>query len=257
MIRAILTAGLLIGISGAAFSAEPSFDVASIKSSAPGTRDGIAIQAGGRFVANASLKLLIGLAWHLHFPIAGGDSWVGSDLWSIEAKAEGASDISTWTPPNLPEAIAVRLRSLLQERFLLKTHEEMRNTQIYRLSVSPGGSRMEAVDPASSTATSFRAGPGAIIGSKATMEQFVTILSRYMDRPVIDKTGLTGLYNAKLQFAPESAPKQLSGSTTAASASDDPSIFTAIQEQLGLKLEAAQEPVEILVIDHAERASAN
>jgi uncharacterized protein (TIGR03435 family) len=255
MIRTVLVGGLLIGISGAAFSGELSFDVASVKPSPPGTRDGIAIQPGGRFVANASLKLLIGLAWHLHFPMAGGDSWVGNDLWSIEAKAEGLSDIPTWTPPNLPEAIAARLRSLLQERFSLKTHEEMRNTQVYTLSVSQGGSRMETVDPASSSVTSFRAGPGAIIGSKATMEQFITILSRYMDRPVIDKTGLTGLYNAKLQFAPESAPKQLSGTTTPAS--DDPSIFTAIQEQLGLKLETAQEPAEILVIDHVERASAN
>jgi uncharacterized protein (TIGR03435 family) len=255
--RMVLLVGLLIGISGAVYGAEPSFDVASIKPGAAGTRDGIAIQPGGRFVANASLKLLIGLAWHLHFPMAGGDSWIGNDLWSIEATTGSLLDIPTWTPPNLPEAIAARLRSLLEERFALKTHKEMRSTQVYRLSLSPGGSRLESVDPTSSSATSFRAGPGAIIGTRATMEQFVTILSRYMDRPVIDKTGLTGLYNSKLQFAPESAPKQLSGSTPAASAGDDPSIFTAIQEQLGLKLEAAQEPVEVLVIDHAERASAN
>ena len=231
--------------------------MASIKPSPPGTRDGIAIQPGGRFVANASLKLLIGLAWHLHFPMAGGDSWVANDLWSVEAKAEGLPEIPTWTPPNMPEVIAARLRSLLQERFSLKTHLEMRNTQVYRLSVGPGGSRLEAVDPASPSASSFRAGPGAIIGAKATMEQFITILSRYMDRPVIDKTGLTGLYNTKLQFAPESTPKQLSGSTATPSTGDDPSIFTALQEQLGLKLEAAQEPVEILVIDHAERPSEN
>ena len=257
MIRTALAAVLMIGVSGVVYGAEPSFDVASIKPAAAGARDAIAIQPGGRFVATASLKLLIGLAWHLHFPMVGGDSWVGSDLWSVEAKADGLADISGWTAPNLPEPIAVRLRSLLQERFSLKTHSETRNTQVYRLSVSPGGSRLEVVDPTAPGATSFRAGPGAIIGSKATMEQFITILSRYMDRPVIDKTGITGLFNAKLQFAPESAPRQLSGTTTEASASSDPSIFTALQEQGGLKLEATQEPVEILVIDHVERASEN
>ena len=257
MTRTVWAGILLIGISGAAQGADPSFDVASIKPSPPGARDSVAIQPGGRFVATASLKLLIGLAWHLHFPMVGGDSWVGSDLWSVEAKAEGLAEISVWTPPNLPEPIAVRLRSLLQERFLLKTHSETRNTQVYRLSMSSGGSRLAVIDPTSAGATSFRAGPGAIIGANATMEQFVTILSRYMDRPVIDKTGFTGLFNAKLQFAPESAPRQLSGAPVEVSASTEPSIFTALQEQLGLRLEAAQEPVEILVVDHAVRASEN
>jgi len=256
--RLVFAAGVLMWISGAAPGAELAFDVASIKPSAPGTREGFMIQPGGRLVANGvSLKLLIGLAWHLHFPMVGLDGWAANDSWNIEAKAEGISDLPAFTPPNIPEAIAARLRSLLQERFSLKTHSEMRTQQVYRLSVSQTGSRLEVVEPGSSVVTSFRAGPGAIIGSKANMEQFITILSRYMDRPVIDKTGLTGLFNAKLQFAPESAPRQLSGSPGEASASSDPSVFTAIQEQLGLKLEAAQEAVEILVVDHVERPSEN
>jgi uncharacterized protein (TIGR03435 family) len=258
MMRTVLAAGLLIWISGVAYGAEPSFDVASIKPSAPGTREGFAIQPGGRLVAaGVPLKLLISLAWHLQgYQLAGGDSWTVDDRWSIEAKADDIGDVPAWAPPNVPEVIAARVRSLLVERFALKTHQEMRTLPVYRLSVGPGGSRLGAAD--SSTAPAgIRAGPGVIIAVNATMEQFLTVLGRSMDRPVIDKTGIAGPFNAKLQFAPESAPRQLSGAAPDGAASTDPSIFTAVQEQLGLKLEAAQELVQVLVIDHAERPSAN
>src|SRR6185437_11219389 len=242
--QTILVAGLLFSVAGAAYSSDPSFDVASIKPSPPGTREGIAIQPGGRLVANGvQLKLLIALAWHLQgYQLAGGESWMADDRWSFEAKSDDLSEVPAGgVLPKVPEAVAARLRSLLVERFALKTHQEMRTLPVYRLTVSPGGSRLGAADSSAAPA-GIRAGPGVIIAINAPLDQFLTVLGRSMDRPVIDKTGIAGPINAKLQFDPASAPKQLSGAVADAAVSNDPSIFTALQEQLGLKLEAAQEP---------------
>jgi uncharacterized protein (TIGR03435 family) len=238
-------------------SAEPSFDVASIKPSAPGTRDSLAIQPGGRFVSNGfSLKALIGLAWRLKgFELSGGDSWTASDRWSIEAKADAVPAVPDWAPPYIPEVIAARLRALLEDRFALRTHRETRTLPVYVLTVGRNGPKHAPDDP-SAPPGSLRAGPGAIIGSAVTMDQFVIVLSRLMDRPLIDKTGLKSSYNLSLHFAPESAPRAASGSPESP-ASEDPSIFTAIQEQLGLKLESTQEPVDVLVIDSAQRPTEN
>ncbi len=245
---------------------KPSFDVASIKPSMPGSRDALSIQPGGRFASNGfTLKALIGLAWHLKgFDLSGGDSWMADDRWSIEAKTEEGLVIPAWTPPNIPDEIALRLRALLEDRFRLKTHRETRNLPVYTLTLGKNGSKLTAVDPPQPPATgSLRAGPGAIIGSFVPMVQIVTILSRLMDRPLIDKTGLTACYDFSLRFAPESAPRALSGapsSTTAVNeptSTDNPSLFTALQEQLGLKIESTQDPVEVVVIDSARKPTEN
>ena len=90
------------------------------------------------------------------------------------------------------------------------------------------------------------AGPGGLAATAIPIQQFITLLQRSMDRPIIDKTGLTGYVDVKLQFTPDSAPT-----------GDAPSIFTAIEEQLGLKLEPSREPIDILVIDSARKPTAN
>ena len=269
--------------------AKRSFDVASVKPSMPGTRQAITIQPGGRFVASGvQLRLLIAIAYHLQaYQMSGGESWIATDAWSIEAKAEEVSVIPFWSPPYIPDVMAVRLQSLLEDRFALKTHRETRELQVYALAVNKGGAKLTAADPpptpgqppagtrpplgpSGSIPASFApppgailAGPGTLIGSAITMDQIVVFLNRLMDRPVIDKTGLAGYFNVKLQFAPESAPRTAFGAAPANSlpdappATSDPSIFTAIQEQLGLKLESTKESVEVLVIDSAQRPSEN
>jgi uncharacterized protein (TIGR03435 family) len=168
-----------------AFSQVSSFDVASIKPDAPDARLQIAIQPGGRFVADgASLKILVALAYHLQaFEMSGGDGWITNDRWSIEAKTEQSSGIPAWTPPNVPEVIAIRLRSLLEDRFGLKAHRETKEMSVYALVVGKNGSRLAAVD---SPPGAVRAGPGAIASSAITMNQLVTLLNRSTDRPVID-----------------------------------------------------------------------
>jgi len=268
---------------------EPTFDVASIKPSIPGTRQLLTIQPGGRLVVNNfSLKVLVGLAYHLQgFQLADVDNSMSTDQWSIEAKADDISVIPPWAPPYIPEVIAVRLRSLLKERFLLKTHSETRNLQVYTLVVDKSGPKLAAVDSPSHSSQeqhngpatqaplgssngsrtpppgSFLAGPGAIVGSAVTMNQIITILSRFMDRPLIDRTGLTAFYNVRLQFAPDSAPRMLSKASpsvdgsSAESLAANPSIFVALQEQLGLKLESKQEPVEILLIVSDRKTTEN
>jgi Protein of unknown function (DUF3738) len=110
---------------------------------------------------------------------------------------------------------------------------------------------------------SVLAGPGAIVGSAVTMDQIVTLLDRLMDRPVIDKTGLAGCFNVSLQFDPQTAPRLAFGARPAdesaleSPTTGGPSILTAIQEQLGLKLQSRREPVEVLVIDSAQKPTEN
>src|SRR5579872_3687466 len=222
-------------------TAKPAFDVASIKPSAPGTRQAITIQPGGRFVASGvQLRLLIAIAYHLQaYQMSGGESWIAIDAWSIEAKAEDVSVIPFWSPPYIPDVMAVRLQSLLEDRFALKTHRETRELQMYTLTLRKGGSKLAVAEPPpqptqppagmrpplgpdGSIPANFApppgailAGPGTLIGSAITMDQIVVFLNRLMDRPVIDKTGLAGYFDVKLQFAPESAPRATFGSGNA------------------------------------------
>jgi uncharacterized protein (TIGR03435 family) len=254
MITAVFRIAALSAL--AAFPALPqSFAVASVKPSAPDARERLAIQPGGRFVCDGvQLGLLISLAWHATpFRMSGADGWIANDRWNIEATSEGVSELPPWSPPNLPEAMAVRLRSLLEERFSLKVHRETRPRQVYALTVGKNGDKLFRAAAASG---SFRAGPGVVIGSAVTMDQFVVILSRLMDREVIDRSGLTGRFDIELRYAPESAPRSLSAAPEPGTSAEQ-SIFVALEEQLGLKLQSAKEPAEFLVIDSARKPADN
>lgn len=300
--RSLKVASVVLGIvagappvfSQGAAEAKPSFDIASIKPTAPGTRPQLAIEPGGRFVANGlPLGLLIAIAYHLQaFQMSGADGWLMKDQWSIEAKTpEGIVDPPSATPPymGVTDLMAVRLRSLLADRFALKTHRETREMQVYELTVSKAGSKLKPVDPppqaVSSQPAAGRArppvapdgtlpenfapppgaavaGPGIVAASAIPMDQIVNLLGRILDQPVIDKTGLTGYFNLRLQFDPATAPRAMGAPppadvSNAAAPSNDPSIFTAIQQQLGLKLESTKEPVEVLVIDSAQKPTEN
>jgi uncharacterized protein (TIGR03435 family) len=249
----------LIGVAIFAAADGPAFDVASVKLSAPGAREGLTIQPGGRLSAHGfSLKTLIAMANHLPvFQLIGGDAWTANDRWSIEAKAEDVKEVPAWSPPFLPEVMAVRMRSLLEDRFALKAHREKREMKAYTLTVSKNGAKLTPGDPSARGA--MRAGPGIIMASAVTMDQFQTYLNRIMDLPVVDQTGLGGQYRFDLKFAPESThPLSASdGSMPGPAVNNDPSIFDAIREQLGLELKPAKEPVEVLVIDSARKPSAN
>ncbi|MGH9575701.1 MAG: TIGR03435 family protein [Candidatus Acidiferrales bacterium] len=275
--------------------AKLAFDVVSIKPSTAGTRTQLKVEPGGRFVADGvPLALLVAIAYHLQaYQMVGADGWLMNDHWSVEAKtADGTVDPPSANPPymGVPDRMVLRLQSLLADRFDLKTHREMHEMQVYDLTVAAAGPDLKPTDAPSQSApgkTAARgaqprltpegklpvdfapppgavvAGPGIIAASAISMDQIIVLLNRVMNYPVTDKTGLTGYFNVRLQFDPASTPRAMGAPPSPADPnaapppSDDPSIFVAVEQQLGLKLKLAKEPVQVLVIDSAQRPTPN
>jgi uncharacterized protein (TIGR03435 family) len=161
------------------------------------------------------------------------------------------------------------IRSLLEERFQLRSHSEMRELPVYVLSVGKDGSKLktaiegapglEGMSPGS-TRTDGSNGKAQMVGTAVPMRTLVVLLSQQLQRPVIDKTNLTGTFDFALKWfgAPNPAAVFTAGPEIPPPAeSDGPSIFAAVQEQLGLKLDSAKGPAEVLIIDRVERPSEN
>jgi uncharacterized protein (TIGR03435 family) len=192
------------------------------------------------------------LAYGLHPDlIAGISGWMGDDRYDVVAKPE---------PGKLPseEDLKAMLRTLLADRFKLKVHRALNDASVYVLVVGKTGSKMKERrldDAGASTSLSFQ---GARLPARSvTMPMLADALQTVvLDRPVIDRTGLKGKYDFDLAWMAE--PDQFGGRGAAVpSDANAPSIFTAIQEQLGLRLDSRKEPVESLIVDYAARPSAN
>ena len=234
------------------------FEVATIKPVAHDAKAGryITMQGTNRFVEKAyTLKLLIAAAYDLNpRTILGGPEWIESEHYDILAKTPGE------VRPTHDELMAM-LRSLLAERFSLAFHREQKEFSIYELEVAKGGSKLKASaaapdEPAALISTVY---PQHILlpARNASMGEFTSLLQRaVLDRPVVDKTGLRGKYDFDLQWAPDET--QFGGDVPVAAA-DAPAapLFSAIQDQLGLRLIATRGPVDALVVDKADRPSAN
>lgn len=259
-----------------------SFEVASIK---PSEGDGhmvrIQTSPGGRYTASGvTLKMLIQQAYDVKdFQITGGPAWMSTMAFDIVAKAEN--------PEVSRDQIRLMMQSLLADRFQLKFHRETRELPVYALVVGKNGHKLQLSetqpDPeAASTSapktgaamaagdggapkprgTMMMMGRGQINAQMASMSAFVNALAQQLGRPVIDKTDLKGSYDIKLEFTPDETIHRMiggGGGAEAAPAADSsgPSIFTALQEQLGLRLESEKGPVDVLVIDSAEKPSGN
>jgi bla regulator protein blaR1 len=243
----------------------PSFEVVSVKPGDPNARGvTLLMQPGGRLTAtNATLKMLIGLAYDVRdHQLVGGPSWLGADKFNIEAKADSSSTI-----PLGPEGAAqIRLmtQSLLADRFKLTVHRESKEEQVYELVVAKSGFKLkEAADTGKQARQGLRLGRGQWTGTAASITLLTTQLAQQLGRSVLDKTDLAGRYDFELKWTPE--PSQGGGPFGGPPGPDappppdpnGPSIFTAIQEQLGLRLESTKGPVDVLVIDHAEKPDAN
>jgi uncharacterized protein (TIGR03435 family) len=237
----------------------PSFEVASIKPGDPNSHQfGIGIR-GSLFIAtNASLKMMIGFAYDVQdHQISGGPKWLDSDRFSIEAKPKAAIPFSM----ERMEPLKLMLQSLLEERFKLAFHRETRVEPVYELVVAKGGPRLKensAPGPDGRVGL-FGRGRGDLTATAMPIAVLAGTLSQRMGRSVIDKTGLSGKYDFTLVYTPDQSTPGGPDERDAPAAPDPagPSIFTALQEQLGLKLESAKGPVEILVIDRAEKPDAN
>jgi uncharacterized protein (TIGR03435 family) len=230
-----------------------SFEVATIKPNAANdNRAMIQIQPGGRFVATGmSLKQLIAFAYDMRdFQITGEPGWVSAERYDINAKGEGAEAG--------PDVLRIMMRGLLADRFKLKAHEESKEMSIYALVVGKGGSKM-VKSVGEGPGPMIRMGRGMISGKGMPMELLVRQLSQNVGRTVLDKTELTGNYDIELSFSAEAGPGGLPGSpdAVAGTGSNGPTIFTAVQEQLGLKLEPAKGPVKMLAVDSVSKPTEN
>jgi uncharacterized protein (TIGR03435 family) len=238
--------------------ADPAFDVATIKPTPPDAKAGryITMQGTNRFVVKYyTLNLLIAAAYNLSPKvISGGPAWANSDHFDIVALTPGEAR------PSRPEQMTM-LRTLLTERFKLSFHREEKEFPIYVLEVAKGGPKLKdstapATDEAQLISTVY---PQRIHlpAKNATMGDFASLLQRaLLDRPVVDQTGLTGRYDFDLDWAPDET--QFGGEVPVASSDAQASpFFTAIQQQIGLRLEATRGDTQAFVIDHAEAPQAN
>lgn len=196
---------------------------------------------------NVPLKVLIEATCHLkNYQVLGGPAWIDSDGWDIDAKAA--------TPASRPEMFEM-LGTLLADRFQLRFHRETKQLPVLRLVVAKGGSKLAPAKEQDATHKwGTNPGPGSLLMDGTTMEEFAWWLSTQLNQPIIENTGLTGRYDLKLEWAQDDSQTP---SVDAPPEAARLPIFGAVEYQLGLKLESAKGPVEVLIIDHVERASAN
>lgn len=247
----------------------PEFEVATIRPSAPNDAHGTTFSFtpdGGVKVTNGTVKGIVEMAYdYRDFQISGGPRWVDSELFNIVAKsASDSTGASTGNPSAHIQETRLRLQALLAQRFQLKVRRETRELPVYVLEVGAKGAKLGENSAANSSGTSpagINAGCGQMTGTNTSMANLAYKLSRQLDRTVLDRTSLTGNYDFQLSWAPDSgacsAPVPGGSSASAATTADGPSLFTALQDQLGLRLGSQKALVEVLVIDHVERPSPN
>ena len=272
---------------------QQSFETVSIK---VGARDG-----KGPFVTSipprltvksATLRDLIRMSYHVRdFQITGGPAWINSDRYIIDATARGNPTTEEWL-----ETTGLMLQTFLRDRFKLRMKQETQELPVYDLTVAKGGLKLAQSEERSCTtfkwdrnsqppgqSTTISCGAVELtntrlnhtldasgmsitrVGGNALVPSLTTFLSGELDRPVIDKSGLTGLFDFHLEWSRlatarllgRSAADDPSANASASTDASSPSLFTAVQEQLGLKLEPAKGPVEVFIIDHVEKPFEN
>lgn len=237
------------------------FEVASIKPMEPAMggmmRVEIQMAPGGRFIAKGvTLRLLMQQAYGVRdFQISGAPPWAQTDRYEINAKAEGGGEIGR-------DQIRPLLQSLLEERFQLKIRRDTKEGPVYNLVVAKGGPKLKESEGGPGR-DQVRMGRGLVQAQSAAVGSMTNLLANQLGRPVIDKTGLTGRYDFKLEWTPDEGQNAMirqmhpDAPPTAPVDNGGPSIFTALQEQLGLKLENSKGPVEMLVIEKVEKPTEN
>jgi uncharacterized protein (TIGR03435 family) len=231
------------------------FDVASVRPQASNdARFFIRPPARGQFTADGAVaKLLVMLAYDVQdTQIVGGPAWFASEKWNIEAKSDNDQ--------HTVEETRLMLAHLLEERFALRLHRSTAQLPVYVLTVGKGGPKFKASER---PVTNLQIGPNSISMQAGTIARLTGVLATALGRPVLDHTDLAGVYDLSVQWddapvreggLPGIADSKVAG---APSGSERGSIFTAVPDQLGLRLEAQRSAVEVLVIDHVERPSEN
>jgi uncharacterized protein (TIGR03435 family) len=293
-LAALSLSALLTASSAHAQTAPPAFDVASVKPN-PNCQTGsgrAAISPRNLALPCVPLRALIRLAYGDMLSgtglgpgmmqVEGGPGWIDTDRFDLLAKSDDSAG---------GQSAVLMLRTLLEERFHVKVHKEARESSVYTLTVAKGGSKLEPTKEGSCTEMDLnnlqqaaRPKPGEAMpricgtgGGKSkdgamsfdyygvTMSELGSrILRGYADRPVLDTTGLTGRFDIHLEFVPDKrppGPAVLNGAAAPELAATEPeagrSLFTALEKQLGLKLSPGKAPLEVIIVDHAEKPSAN
>ncbi len=261
---AALAVPLAVGLtnaSQASKAASPTFEVASIKPTKPGTMYmSVGFDPGGRFVAKGiTVETLIRNAYDVEsFRISGGPSWINSAKYDIIAKSSDVESekLTEAARAELNKKHQRELQTLLAERFNFRFHESTKEQAIYDLVVSRNGPKLQPTKEPTGTALTMR--PGQLTSYGISMPSLAANLSNCVRRVVRDKTGLSGIYAFTLRWADQDvANPPARDSDVGPGGSNAPSIFTAVREQLGLKLEPTKGPVSVLIIDHVERPSEN
>jgi uncharacterized protein (TIGR03435 family) len=294
IVAGCLAAGGLAAQSPQPPAAAPAFEVASIKPNNSGDGRVMMQNQPGRYVAtNITLRLLLRIAYQVQdFQMTGGPSWLNSDHFDINAKVpDEFRDQPPMRPGGGPGPLPLMIRALLADRFKLAVHNETKDSPIYALVLArsdgrlgPGLTKSETdceaffaagrrhgvpmppppgpPRPGESIPCGVRIGPGTLAMGGSPLSQFANSLGMFAGRIVLDRTGLAGNYDIALTWTPDQMPRpagdgpapQING---VAVDPNGPSLFTAVPEQLGLKLDSQRGPVDTLVIDHAEKPVEN
>jgi uncharacterized protein (TIGR03435 family) len=273
------------------------YEVASIKPSNPNATGGFMTIPGGGTISdtytakNLPLMGIIREAYGIPFGaedgrIVGAPGWLSSERYDIEAKMDSSvvAALQKLSPEDRRAAHRQMLQALLADRLKLAVHRETKEVQVYSLVVAKNGPKLQeskpiVADPDATPAPGpgrggrgGRGGPGLgmmgrggpLTGQQVPMEMLAVVLTTILNRPVMNKTGLTGNYDFTLTWTPDDSQAQgpaggkpIDQPSLPATDPNGPSIFTAIQDQLGLKLESGKGPIEIIVIDHVEKPSGN
>lgn len=259
-------------------SSQPEFEVASVKLAAnPEGRALLQAVPGQLQMTNITLRRLVLIAYGVQdYQLSGGPQWIDSEHYDIQAKANSSTTIQQMEGP--------MLQALLEDRFQLAVHHETRQLPVYELAVGKGGAKLRLSKEGSCTPYSADSPPPATTGSEprpifcgfhltvdglsrtldgkgVTIAALAANLSRTynssLGRNVLDATGLNGAFDIHLNWSIDQISSPSDSDTPPSQDRTAPPLFTALQEQLGLKLESARGPVEVLVIDHIEKPSAN
>jgi uncharacterized protein (TIGR03435 family) len=283
--RALVAAGLL----AAPLAAQPQqppptplYEVASIKPNRTPTAVTRFDAAPGRYTWSAiTVRSLIDLSHQRHAfdrrEMTGGPDWIDRDRFDVVVQAEKGAALSD--PDGFPGGVFAMVRAMLADRFGLVTHNEVRERPVYALTVArpdrglgtgltrAAGDCSEAMRrlaapapgarPPGPPPCSFGGGAGRLLGNTVSLAMLANVLSRQVGRPVVDRTGITDYFDFTLEFSGDARSANGPPVPEPKAVGEAPSIFTALQEQLGLKLESTRAPVDVLVIDKVAQPSEN
>jgi uncharacterized protein (TIGR03435 family) len=240
-----------------AADADPTFEVATIKPSQPDEQRSVVVQGTRLVTADTSFVDLLMFAYSVHsLQIMDGPEWLKTEKFDVVVQP---------SLPGRPSSAQMRsiIQKLLADRFKLAFHHAQRELPVYRIVTAKGGPKLTPTTKEEQAVTNTAAigfAEGRMTVRNATLSEFASLMQRYvrLDRPIVDHTGIAGKYDFELGWTPDFS--QFDGRSpwpARTGESDWPTLYTAIQEQLGLKLEATREPTDVFVIDSVERPSVN